>query len=172
MRRGREEELAMDLRDEAIHQAASPQDMERARELFREYADWLKVDLCFQGFERELATLPGDYAPPDGRLLLAYHHEKPVGCVALRRIDATTGEVKRLYVRPQQRGKRTGRRLVEQVIAAAREIGYRRLVLDTLPQMAEAGELYRSFGFGEIPAYYSNPLPGVIYLGLDLAPAA
>ena len=99
----------MDLRDEAIHHAVSPQDMEPVRELFREYADWLKVDLCFQGFERELATLPGDYAPPDGRLLLAWHHEKPVGCVALRRIDATTGEIKRLYVRPGQRGRRTGR---------------------------------------------------------------
>lgn len=158
----------MDLRDEAIHQAVSSQDMERVRELFREYADWLKVDLCFQGFERELATLPGDYVPPDGRLLLAWHHEKPVGCVALRRIDATTGEVKRLYVRPEQRGRRTGRRLVEQVIAAAGEIGYRRLVLDTLPQMAEAGELYRSFGFREIPAYYANPLPGVVYFALDL----
>ena len=162
----------MDLRDEAIHQAVWPQDMERVRELFREYADWLKVDLCFQGFERELATLPGDYAPPDGRLLLAYHHEKPVGCVALRRIDATTGEIERLYVRPERRGRRTGRRLVEQVIAAAREIGYRRLVLDTLPRMAEAGELYRSFGFREIPAYCANPLPGVIYLALDLPPAA
>ena len=160
----------MDLRDEAIHQAVSPQDTERVRELFREYADWLKVDLCFQGFERELATLPGDYAPPHGRLLLAYHHEKPVGCVALRRIDATTGEIKRLYVRPEARGRHTGRRLVEQMIAAAREIGYRRLVLDTLPQMAEAGELYRSFGFREIPGYYANPLPGVVYFALDLGP--
>ena len=162
----------MDLRDEAIHQAASAEDMERARELFREYADWLKVDLCFQGFERELATLPGDYAPRDGRLLLAWHHEKPMGCIALRRVDATTGEVKRLYVRPEARGRRAGRRLVEQVIAASREIGYRRLVLDTLPQMPEALSLYRSFGFREIAAYYANPLPGVIYLGLDLESAA
>jgi GNAT superfamily N-acetyltransferase len=158
----------MDLRDEAIHQAASPADIALARGLFREYADWLRDDLCLQGFERELATLPGDYAPPDGRLLLAWHHEQPVGCVALRRIDATTGEIKRLYVRPEARGRRTGRRLVEQVIAAAREIGYRRLVLDTLPQMAEAGELYRSMGFREIPGYDANPLPGVVYLALDL----
>ena len=162
----------MDLRDEAIHQASSPEDIALARELFREYADWLKVDLCFQGFERELATLPGDYAPPDGRLLIAWHQEKPVGCIALRRVDASMGEVKRLYVRPQARSRHTGRRLVEQVVAAAREIGYRRLVLDTLPQMAEAQVLYRSFGFREIPAYYTNPLPGVIYLALDLPPAA
>lgn len=161
----------MDLRDEAIHRAVSPREIERVRELFREYADWLKVDLCFQGFERELATLPGDYAPPDGRLLIAWHHEKPVGCIALRRVDATTGEVKRLYVRPEARGRRTGRRLVEQVVAVSREIGYRRLVLDTIPQMPEAQSLYRSFGFREIPAYYANPLPGVIYLALDLASA-
>jgi len=162
----------LDLRDEAIHQASTPADVALARELFREYADWLKVDLCFQDFERELAELPGDYAPPDGRLLLAWHHERPVGCIALRRIDATTGEVKRLYVRPEARGRRTGRQLVEQVIAAARAIGYRRLVLDTLPQMVEAQSLYRSFGFSEIPAYYANPLPGAVYLALDLAPAA
>jgi GNAT superfamily N-acetyltransferase len=162
----------LDLRDEAIHQASAPDDVARARDLFREYAHWLKVDLCFQGFERELAELPGDYAPPDGRLLLAWHHERPVGCIALRRLDATTGEVKRLYVRPEARGRRTGWRLVEQVVAAAREIGYRRLVLDTLPQMAEARSLYRSFGFSEIPAYCANPLPGVSYLALDLAPAA
>lgn len=160
----------MDLRDEAIHQARSAEEVSVARELFREYADWLKVDLCFQGFERELATLPGDYVPPGGRLLIAWHHEKPVGCIALRRADASTGEVKRLYVRAEARGRRTGRRLVEQVIAAAKEIGYRRLVLDTLPQMSEALALYRSFGFREIAAYYVNPLPGVIYLGLDLAP--
>jgi len=162
----------LDFRDEAIHQASTPADVALARELFREYADWLKVDLCFQDFERELAELPGDYAPPDGRLLLAWHHERPVGCIALRRIDATTGEVKRLYVRPEARGRRTGRQLVEQVIAATRAIGYRRLVLDTLPQMVEAQSLYRSFGFSEIPAYYANPLPGAVYLALDLAPAA
>ena len=159
----------MDLRDEAIHQAISAQDVATARELFREYADWLKVDLCFQGFEQELAALPGDYAPPHGRLLLAFHHEKAVGCVALRRLDAATGELKRLYVRPEARGKRTGRRLVEQSIAAAREIGYRRLVLDTLPQMPEAQALYRSFGFVEIPGYYENRLPGVVFMELKLA---
>ncbi len=158
----------MDLRDEAIHQAASPRDIAAARELFREYADWLRVDLCFQDFERELANLPGDYAPPRGRLLLAFHHERAVGCVALRPIDPATGELKRLYVRPEVRGKRVGRRLVEQAIAAAKEIGYRRLVLDTLPQMSEAQVLYRSFGFVEVPAYYENPLPGVVYMALTL----
>jgi GNAT superfamily N-acetyltransferase len=162
----------MDLRDAAIHQAISPQDLALARELFLEYADWLKVDLCFQGFERELAALPGDYAPPQGRLLLAFHHERAVGCAALRRIDATTAEVKRLYVRPEARGKRVGRQLVGQLIAAARECGYRRLVLDTLPQMPEAQTLYRSFGFVEIPGYYHNPLPGVIFMELPLGESA
>ena len=97
----------MDLRDEAIHQARSADEVSVARELFREYADWLKVDLCFQGFERELATLPGDYVPPGGRRLIAWHHEKPVGCIALRRADASAGEVKRLYVRAEARGKMT-----------------------------------------------------------------
>ena len=116
----------MDLRDEAIHVASAPKDLARARELLCEYADGLKVDLCFQDFERELSELPGGYAPPDGRLLLAWHHEQPVGCIALRRVDATTGEVKRLYVRPEARGRHTGRRLVEQAIAAAKAIGYHR----------------------------------------------
>ncbi len=160
--------IGMDLRDEAIHQAGTAEDVAVARELFREYADWLRVDLCFQDFGRELANLPGDYAPPRGRLLLAFRHERAVGCVALRPIASATGELKRLYVRPEARGKRVGRRLVEQAIAAAQEIGFKRLVLDTLPQMSEAQVLYRSFGFVEIPAYYENPLPGVVYMALTL----
>jgi putative acetyltransferase len=170
MRARGQQGLAVDLRDEAIHPARSADEVAIARQLFVEYARWLEVDLCFQGFEEELAALPGDYAPPDGRLLIAWHHEQPVGCIALRRAGASTGEVKRLYVRPEARGRRTGRRLVEQLVAAAKAIGYRRLVLDTLPQMTGAQALYRSFGFREIPAYYANPLPGVIYLGLELAP--
>jgi GNAT superfamily N-acetyltransferase len=158
----------VDLRGAAIRQATSPGELAQVRVLFLDYADWLRVDLCFQGFTRELATFPGDYAPQDGRLLLARHHGQPAGCVALRRVDATTGEIKRLYVRPAERGRETGYGLVEQVIEAARQIGYRRLVLDTLPQMPEARALYRAFGFREIPGYYANPRPGVIYLALDL----
>ena len=159
----------MDLRDEAVHPAISPEDIAIVRDLLREYAEEIKVDLCFQGFERELAALPGDYAPPRGRLLIAWHHERPVGCVALRELDARMGEVKRLYVRPEARGRRVARRLVEQVMAAAAQIGYHRLRLDTLPQMEAARALYRSFGFREIPSYLANPQPGVIYLEVDLA---
>ena len=152
----------------AIGGAATPGELEAVRVLFREYADWLGVDLCFQGFDEELATLPGKYAPPDGRLLLASDGVAVVGCIGLRRIDATTGEVKRLYVRPGVRGHGLGGELARRVIEAAREIGYRRLVLDTLEPMTEARSLYGSRGFREIPAYYANPLPGAIYMELQL----
>jgi len=151
-----------------IADAASPGELDAARRLFREYADWLGVDLCFQGFHEELATLPGKYARPDGRLLLARDGAAAVGCIGLRRIDATTGEVKRLYVRPAARGQGLGGELARRVVAAAREIGYRRLVLDTLEPMAEARSLYGSLGFREVPAYYANPLSGVIYMELRL----
>jgi len=151
-----------------IADAANPGELDDARRLFREYADWLGVDLCFQGFDEELATLPGRYAPPDGRLLLARDSAAALGCIGLRRIDATAGEVKRLYVRPAARGHGLGGELARRVITAAREIGYRRLVLDTLEPMAEARSLYGSLGFREIPGYYANPLPGVIYMELRL----
>ncbi len=152
----------------AIGGAASLSELEAVRVLFREYADWLGVDLCFQGFDEELATLPGKYAQPDGRLLLARDGTGAVGCIALRRFDATTGEIKRLYVRPAARGHGMGGALARQVIQAAREIGYRRLVLDTLEPMAGARRLYGLLGFREIPAYYANPLPGAIYMELRL----
>jgi ribosomal protein S18 acetylase RimI-like enzyme len=140
----------------------------RVRELFVEYAAWLNVDLCFQGFEAELAALPGAYARPDGLLLLATRDGQAAGCVALRRFDERSGEVKRLWVRPAFRTGGLGRRLASQVIAAAREAGYQRLVLDTLAPMGEAIALYRSLGFAEIPAYYHNPLPGAVYMAMDL----
>jgi GNAT superfamily N-acetyltransferase len=151
-----------------ITDASGPDDVEAARRLFREYADWLKVDLCFQGFAAELATLPGKYTPPDGRLFLARDGPAAVGCIWLRRVDETTGEAKRLYVRPEARGHGLGGELARRVLAAAREIGYRRLVLDTLQPMAEARRLYGSLGFHEIPGYYANPLSGVIYMELVL----
>src|SRR5262249_25237300 len=128
----------------------------------------LSFDLCFQGFESELASLPGDYSPPAGALLLARVDGEPVGCAALRRIDAATGELKRLYVRPGHRGLGLGRRLTETAVEAARERGYRRLRLDTTPEMAAAQDLYRSLGFREIAAYRENPVAGVRYLELDL----
>ena len=152
-----------------IVEANSALDLARIRELFVEYVAWLNVDLGFQGFEQELAALPGGYARPDGRLLLATVHGQAAGCIALRRFDANSGEVKRLWLRPSFRGRGIAQELVRCILAAAREVGYERLVLDTLGTMAAAMALYRSVGFIEIAPYYHNPLPGPVYMGLDLS---
>jgi ribosomal protein S18 acetylase RimI-like enzyme len=157
-----------------IEQISTNEQIALARELFREYAKSLSVDLCFQDFERELRELPGKYAPPAGRLLLAYHNEEgtsahAAGCGALRPLSAEACEMKRLYVRPEFRGKRVGRALARALITAAREIGYRALRLDTLPEMREAQKLYQQLGFREISAYCANPVEGVRYLELDLS---
>jgi len=150
-----------------IRQAASEADFAHARELFREYADWLAVDLSFQSFDEELATLPGKYAPPRGRLFLA--GDSPVGCIALRPLDEDgVGEVKRLYVRPAARGTGLGRALVETVLSHARAIGYRELRLDTADWMGDAVRLYARLGFGERPPYYHNPMPGVVFMSIAL----
>jgi GNAT superfamily N-acetyltransferase len=155
----------------AIREAAGAADLESARALFREYAGWLQVDLCFQDFGAELATLPGRYVRPDGRLYLACRGGAAVGCAALRRFDADSGEVKRLYVQPAHRGGGLARALTAAVIDAARTAGYRRLLLDTLDRMDEARRLYVAAGFREIPAYYSNPLRGAVYMALELREA-
>jgi putative acetyltransferase len=151
-----------------IREAAGPADIAVVRALFGEYAAWLQVDLCFQGFAEELAALPGRYAPPDGRLLLAWSGDIAAGCVALRRLDADSGEVKRLYVRPAFRGQGLGRALTETLVESARRIGYGRIVLDTLACMPDARRLYADMGFREIPRYYDNPIPGTTYLELPL----
>lgn len=136
--------------------AAPGTDLKAVRRLFVEYAEALGFSLCFQGFDKELETLPGDYAPPGGRLLLANEGEESVGCIGLRPLDAERCEIKRLYVRPVYRGKGLGRRLTESAIAAARKIGYRRVLLDTLPTMREARALYASLGFTVCAPCYDN----------------
>ncbi|MFO1350827.1 MAG: GNAT family N-acetyltransferase [Gammaproteobacteria bacterium] len=152
----------------AIEPARFPADLAAVRRLFEEYAASLGVDLGFQGFERELANLPGAYAPPAGRLLLAWREAAVVGCVGLRPLAGADCEMKRLYVQPTARGQRAGQRLVECLIGEARAMGYARILLDTLPTMAAAQALYVSLGFREIPAYCFNPIAGTKYYALAL----
>ena len=147
---------------------AAHSDLPTIRELFQEYADSLEIDLCFQHFREELATLPGSYAPPAGRLLLALEGQAVAGCVALRPIDPQTAEIKRLYVRPAFRRSGTGRMLARAIIESARQVGYARIRLDTLATMKEAISLYQSLGFRSIPPYYDNPSPSAKFFELEL----
>lgn len=149
-------------------QPESQEDLRHTRELFQEYEASLGIRLCFQNFERELTGLPGDYAPPQGRLLLALHETQIAGCVAVRRIDGETCEMKRLYVRPAFRGKGVGKELATIIIEEARRIGYARMRLDTLPSMQEAIALYQSLGFQTIEPYRHNPIEGALYMELEL----
>jgi ribosomal protein S18 acetylase RimI-like enzyme len=153
-----------------LHPARSTADIAQAAALFRDYADALDVDLCFQGFDEELATLPGKYAPPAGELLLTLGPDRAaLGCVALRPLDEPgMCEMKRLYVRDAARGLGVGRALVAAIIAAAEARGYAEMRLDSLPSMTAALALYRRFGFAEIPAYCFNPVPGTLYLARRL----
>jgi len=150
-------------------QAESSAHVVQARELFQEYAQSLGVDLCFQNFEQELAGLPGHYASPDGRLLLAEYDGQLAGCVALHKWDNGICEMKRLYLRPSFRGKGLGRAIAEKIITDARSIGYQRMRLDTIePLMKDAVEMYRKLGFREIAPYRPNPIAGAMYMELQL----
>jgi putative acetyltransferase len=151
-----------------IREAKTATDIAQARELFLEYQSTLGVDLCFQGFAEELASLPGHYARPAGRLLLAVNGSSVLGVVALRPSGSADCEMKRLYVRASGRGTGLGRQLTEALINEARLAGYKRVLLDTLPTMTQAQALYRSMGFVEIPAYCHNPIAGTRYMALDL----
>lgn len=156
----------------SLREVTTPTDIALARALFAEYARWLKVDLCFQGFDEELRTLPGAYAPPRGRLLLAGSEADAFACIALRPLaQPTVGEVKRLYVQPARRGEGWGRRLVAALLAEARATGYEELKLDTLDWMNAARALYEETGFRACAPYYANPLPGVVYMSLRLRDA-
>jgi len=153
----------------AISQVQTPEQIEQARELFLEYAQSLGFSLCFQNFDQELAGLPGDYAPPEGRLLLAEHDGKIAGCAALHRLDNSSGEMKRLYVRPGFRGLRLGRILAERILSEAKGVGFQRIRLDTVAGvMDDAIALYRRLGFREIEPYRQNPIAGALYMEKEL----
>jgi ribosomal protein S18 acetylase RimI-like enzyme len=151
-----------------IAPAAGAADIAAARRLLVAYGESLGFSLCFQGFDDELATLPGKYAPPEGTLLLGRAGADAVGIVAVRPLGGGLAEMKRLYLDPAQRGSGLGRRLAEAAIGFARDAGHRAIRLDTLATMTTAASLYRRLGFREIPAYYANPIPGTRYFELGL----
>jgi ribosomal protein S18 acetylase RimI-like enzyme len=151
-----------------LAQVETREQIEEIRRLLREYEASLGVSLCFQGFERELAELPGEYVPPGGRLWMALDTDEAVGCVALRRLDDETCEMKRLYLRPGSRARGVGRLLAVATIGEARKIGYKKMRLDTLAEMREARTLYESLGFKRIEPYCHNPMQGAIFMELKL----
>ncbi|WP_022668624.1 GNAT family N-acetyltransferase [Desulfospira joergensenii] len=147
-----------------IKKAETKPEIEEIRRLFREYEAFLDEDLCFQSFEEELAGLPGKYSPPGGDLLLAFDDDRAVGCVAVRSLGHDVCEMKRLFVRPGARGTGLGKKLAQEMIVIARELGYSLMRLDTLERLKEAMHLYETLGFRRTDPYYENPLPGVVYL--------
>lgn len=152
-----------------IRPASSPADLAAVRRLFTAYAQSLDFSLCFQGFDEELATLPGKYAPAQkGALLLGFAGDAAVGVVGLRGLEPGIAEMKRLYIAPEGRGRNLGRGLADAVIAEARKLGYRAIRLDTFPSMVAANRIYDALNFQDIPAYYENPLPGARYRELKL----
>ena len=151
----------------SIIQAETQEQVKDAKALFLEYAKSLNFDLCFQDFDKELASLPGDYTPPEGRLLIAMQNNQVAGCVALRKFEDNICEMKRLYVKPEFRGMKIGKLLAERILEEAKSIGYKKMYLDTVPSMKEAIQLYKNLGFNEINPYRYNPQPGAIFMELS-----
>jgi putative acetyltransferase len=152
-----------------LRQAISANDVQEVRELFAEYHSGLGINLCFQQFDKEVSELPGEYVPPEGSLLIAGENDQVAGCIALRKLEEGTCEMKRLYVRPEFRGTGLGRTLAQTIIDVAREAGYKRMRLDTLPgKMDQAIAMYRKLGFRNIPSYYNNPVEGAVFMELVL----
>jgi ribosomal protein S18 acetylase RimI-like enzyme len=158
----------MTVRQPSIVEVGTAEEVEEARTIFQEYAESLGADPCLQDFAEELASLPGRYARPEGRLLLAMVEGQVAGCAALRSLDSETGEMKRVYVRPAFRGLGLGRMLAESILKESRAAGYRRVWLDTLPSMIGAQYLYRELGFRKIAPYGDNRVPEAVYLELEL----
>ena len=158
----------MKIAEIRIAEAVWPKDRAPIARLMREYIETLQADISFQDFESEYASLPGKYARPEGVVLLAWASDEAVGIAAYRPFEHRICEMKRLYVLPRFRGTGLGRLLVEELVRDARSHGYRRMVLDTLPSMRPAQAVYSAMGFQPIPAYYDNPLPGIVYMALDL----
>ena len=152
----------------SVIQVTGAEELRQVQALFEEYAASLNFGLCFQGFDGELASLPGDYAPPEGRLLLALRAGEPAGCGALRKFEEGVCEMKRLYVRPRFRGLGIGRTLAETIVSEARKIGYKRMCLDTVPSMQRAQILYQSMGFKDAEPYRHNPVCGTRFMELAL----
>ena len=151
-----------------IKPAIFPEDQEHVVAIFREYVASPSVSLDFQDYEAEFASLPGKYAPPEGRLLLAWKDGAVIGCAALRKVDESLCEMKRVYIRSTARGEGLGRRLIESILAEAREAGYTRICLDVLPEFVAAQGIYQSLGFQSAPPITFNPVPGTKFLGLDI----
>ncbi len=152
-----------------IIQAETPEEIEQAQTLFREYEAWFGLNLCFQNFDEEVANLPGKYALPEGRLFLAFSDEKLAGCVALRKLEDAICEMKRLFVREDFRGQNIGKLLIEKLFEEARLTGYKKMRLDTFPpKMGRAVKIYESYGFREIAPYYHNPYGEAVYMEMNL----
>ena len=167
-----QDDAKLNDREYTLVEGSAPHHYEMAGVLFREYAAQLGVDLCFQDFASELNQLPAMYGKPTGCLFLVMRGDRPVGCGALRRLSDGVCEMKRLYIRSEARGANLGRRVAKRLLERAAALGYETMRLDTLVHMSAAQNLYRSLGFREIAAYYSNPLANSVYMELSLTPGA